>query len=100
MLNVVWPVFIVISIIYAIFFGNIENLNNSIFESTTNTVNLCLTLLGNICLWNGIMNIASKTSLMGKMTNFFKPLINLLFPEIDKNSDVHKDISMNIIANV
>ena len=100
MLNVVWPVFIIISFFYAFFFGNIEKLNNSIFESTTDTVNLCLSLIGNICLWNGIMNIARKTSLMQKMTKFFSPLISFLFPEIDKKSKIHEEISMNIIANV
>ena len=100
MLNVVWPVFILISVVYAIFSGNIEKLNNSIFQSTTDTVNLCLTLLGTMCLWNGIMNIASKTSLMEKLTKLFKPIIKFLFPEIDKNSKIHKEISMNIIANV
>ncbi len=100
MLNVIWPVFIIISFLYAFLFGNIENINNSIFESTTNTVNLCLTLIGNICLWNGIMNIANKTTLMKKMTKYFNPIINFLFPEIDKNSKLHEEISMNIIANI
>ncbi|MBQ3414140.1 MAG: nucleoside recognition protein [Clostridia bacterium] len=100
MLNIIWPVFIIISFLYAILFGSIEKLNNSIFESTTNTVNLCLTLIGNICLWNGIMNIANKTTFMKKMTKFFKPIINFLFPEIDKNSKLHEEISMNIIANI
>ena len=30
MLNILWPVFIIISIVYAIFSGNIENLNKEI----------------------------------------------------------------------
>ena len=40
MLNILWPVFIIISIVYAIFSGNIESLNNSVFESAENAVNL------------------------------------------------------------
>lgn len=100
MLNVVWPAFIVISFIYAFIFGNIENLNNSIFQSTTDTVNLCLTLLGNICLWSGIMNIASKTTLMKKFTKLLRPIIQFLFPDIDSNSVIHEEISMNMVANI
>lgn len=100
MLNVVWPAFIVISFIYAFFFGNLEKLNNSIFQSTTDTVNLCLTLLGNICLWSGIMNIASKTTLMKKFTRLLRPIIQFLFPDIDSNSVIHEEISMNMVANI
>ena len=46
MLNILWPIFIIISIIYSIISGNLENLNKSIFESTESVVNFSLTLLG------------------------------------------------------
>ena len=55
MLNIVWPIFIIISFSYAIFSGNLEKLNSSIFESTEDAINLSINLLGTICLWNGIM---------------------------------------------
>lgn len=100
MLNIVWPIFIIISFSYAIFSGNLEKLNTSIFDSTSDAVNLCINLLGTICLWNGIMQIANKTSAIDKLTKYFSPLIKFLFPKIEKNSKVHKEISMNIIANV
>ena len=100
MLNIIWPIFIIISFSYAIFSGNINKLNESIFSSTSEAVNLCISLLGTICLWNGIMQIANKTTIIDKLTNMLKPLINFLFPEIDKNSSVKKEISMNMIANI
>lgn len=100
MLNIIWPIFIIISFSYAIFSGNINKLNESIFSSTSEAVNLCISLLGTICLWNGIMQIANRTTIIDKLTNMLKPLINFLFPEIDKNSSVKKEISMNMIANI
>ena len=48
MLNIVWPIFIIISIVFAIFSGNLKELNSSIFESTETAVNLCITLIGTI----------------------------------------------------
>ena len=33
MLNVIWPIFIIISVIYAFLCGNIENVSNGIFSS-------------------------------------------------------------------
>lgn len=100
MLNIVWPVFIIISFSYAIFSGNLENLNSSIFESAEEAVNLSLTLLGTMCLWNGIMQIASKTQIIDKLTSFLKPIVKILFPEIKRNSQVEKEISINMIANI
>ncbi len=100
MLNYLWPIFIIISFIYGLLSGNIADVNNSIFESTASAVQLSINLLGTICLWNGIMEIATKTSMISKLTNFLQPLIRFLFPEIKKEDKVNKEISMNMITNI
>ena len=100
MLNILGPTFIIVSVIFAILSGNIKELNSSIFESTELAVSLCITLLGTMCLWNGIMQIASKTSVMKKITNFLKPIMKLLFPNIKNDSNVYEEISMNMVANI
>lgn len=100
MLNIVWPVFIIISFSYAIFSGNLQNLNNSIFNSTSDAIELTLSLLGTMCLWSGVMKIASKTTLIDKLTKLVQPFINFLFPELRKNEKIKKEISMNMIANI
>ncbi len=100
MLNIVWPIFIIISFSYAIFFGDINLLNSEIFKSTEDAINLSINLLGAICLWNGIMQVASKTSVIDKLTSFLKPVIRYLFPELRKKPKIQKEISMNMIANI
>jgi len=100
MLNIMWPIFIIISYIYAIFTGNVERINNSVFESCESAVQLSITFLGTMCLWNGIMQIAKNTTLVDKLTKFLTPVIKLIFPDIKKDSDVHKEISMNMVANI
>lgn len=100
MLNKIWPFFIIISFIYAIYSGKIFNINNAIFSSANQTVELCLTLFGTICLWNGIMQIAIKTSLIEKLTKFLKPVISFIFPEIKNDKKISKEISMNMVANI
>lgn len=100
MLNKIWPFFIIISFIYSIYTGNISNVNNAIFSSAEQTVSLCITMLGTLCLWNGIMNIAVKTSLISKLTKFLKPLIKFLFPDLKNDKKISEEVSMNIIANI
>ena len=100
MLNKIWPFFIIISFIYSIYTGNISNVNNAIFDSAEQTVSLCITLLGTLCLWNGIMNIAVKTSLISKLTVVLKPLIKFLFPDLKNDKKISEEVSMNIVANI
>ena len=100
MLNLIWPIFIIISFTFAIFSGNIEQLNTSIFQSTQDAIQLSIDLLGTICLWNGVMQIANETSMIEKLTKFFEPIINFLFPELKTNKKIKKEISMNVVANV
>lgn len=47
MLNYLWPAFIIISFIYGFLSGNIEKVNNSIFEGAANAVELSISLLRN-----------------------------------------------------
>lgn len=45
MLNILWPVLIIVSYIYAIFSGNIDKVNTAIFDYTKNAVDLTITLV-------------------------------------------------------
>lgn len=100
MLNVIWPVFIIISFVYAILVGNVEEVNKSIFDSAGSAVELSITFLGTMCLWNGIMKIVQETSLMSKLTKLLNPIMKFLFPELREDSPAKSEISMNIIANI
>lgn len=100
MLNVIWPIFIIISFIYALITGNVEKVSNGIFDSASSAVELTLTFFGTICLWNGIMNIAKKTTLMSKLTKILQPAIKFLFPELKHNEQAKEEISMNVVANL
>ena len=60
-MNYLWPIIIIISFLFAVISGNIQNLNNSIFSSLSDVVKLSLTLVGNMCLWCGIMKIIQET---------------------------------------
>ncbi len=100
MLNKLWGFFIIIAIGYGFISSNIEYVNNSLFESIQSTTQFILTLLGNICFWNGIMNIVSNTSILKKIKRIISPVINTIFPEIDKHEEVYDNISMNMVCNI
>ena len=80
--------------------GNIQNINDSIIQSTNDAIQLSISLLGTICLWNGIMEIASNTTIIEKLIKLLNPVLKLLFPDLKNNEKIKKEISMNMIANI
>ena len=100
MLNILWPTFIILSFIYAIITGKVTEVNSGIFDALENAVELSITFLGTISLWNGIMEIAKNTSLINKLTNLLRPAIKRLFPELKNNEKANQEISINMIANI
>lgn len=100
MLNILWPIFITLSIVYAIYTGRVNEINNGIFDALESAVGLSITFLGTISLWNGIMEIAKSTTLINKLTNILNPIVKRLFPELKNNKKANQEISINIIANI
>ncbi len=100
MLNIIWPIFIIISVIYSLFSGNISEVNDSIFKSIESTMSLILTMVGNICFWSGIMNILEKTNFFKKLKNMVTGAINLIFKNLEKDSKESEYISLNILSNL
>jgi len=100
MLNIIWPLFIIISLIYAIVFGRISEVNIAIFNSVDNAVQITIKLMGTICLWNGIIKIAEKTSMIENLKKVLRPIFRFLFPDIKENDKAYGEISMNMVANI
>ena len=100
MLNNIWPIFIIVSITFAIITGNIDKINTSIFESTSTAVELSITMIGTMCLWSGIMEIVANTSIIDKLLKLLRPVLRKIFPRVEKDSKEYKEMCMNIIANL
>lgn len=99
MINKIWCFFILIAIIFGFVNGSYEEVNNAIFTSISNTIELIISLFGSMCFWCGIMNIVKNTSLINKIKKILGPLIKILFPNLKKDSEVYNDISMNMASN-
>ena len=99
-MNYLWPIIIIISFLFAVISGNIQNLNNSIFSSLSDVVKLSLTLVGNMCLWCGIMKIIQETKIMNYLMKILKPILNWLYPEAKNNKDAMEAISINTVSNI
>ncbi len=100
MLNYIWIFMIVIGIIYGSFTGQMAEISGGVIDSSKEAVQLCITMLGVVALWTGIMQIAQDSGLVDSLTRRLKPLLKFLFPRIPLEHPAMSYISLNCIANV
>ena len=91
---------IAIGVIYGALTGNIEAVANGALESAGEAVQLCITMVGIMALWVGLMEIAKNSGLIASMTRGIQPFVSFLFPRLPKNHAAREYISTNIIANI
>ena len=99
MLNYLWAAMIVIGIVYGAFTGNMTAVSDGALDSAKEAVTLCITMLGVMSLWTGLMEIANRSGLIDKCTKAILPLMQWLFPGVPKDHDAMQHITTNVIAN-
>lgn len=100
MLNYIWAFMILIGVVYGAFTGRMAEVTNAALDSAGDAVSLCITMIGVMALWVGLMEIAQKSGLIAKLTKGIQPFISFLFPRIPKGHPAREYIATNLIANV
>lgn len=100
MINIIWLTLLVIGIIGGAILGNIENVSQAIFQSTTESVEIVIKLMGPIALWLGLLNIAREAGLVEKLAELIRPLFKYIFPDIYQHDRASGAILLNITANI
>lgn len=100
MLNYIWAFMILLGITVGAFTGNMGNVSTETLNSAKEAVSLCITMLGVMSLWTGLMGVARGCGLMEKLTRLMMPVIRVLFPDLPRDHIVNEYIASNMIANI
>lgn len=100
MINYIWVFMTIIGIIFAIFNGTMEEVNQAIFQGAQEAVTLCIGLISVLVFWLGIMNIAQASGLLDRLSALFRPFIRILFPEVPEHHPALGYILSNMMANM
>ncbi len=100
MVNKIWGFFIIIGVVVCLLTGKVDVLNNEILECTKSSLDMIVKIFPVMALWLGIMNIATESGLLHKLSNLLSPLLQKLFPEIPKGHESLSLIASNISANM
>lgn len=99
MLNYLWAGMIIIGIVYGAFTGKMSDITNAALDSAKEAVTLCITMVGVMAFWMGIMEIASRAGIIEMASKKMRPLIRFLFPNIPEGHRANQYITTNFIAN-
>ena len=99
MLNYLWGFMIIIGTIFAAFTGNLPSVTEAALDSAKEAVMLCITMIGVMSFWVGLMKIAERAGLIEGASKKLEPLLTFLFPSIPKDHKAREYISTNMIAN-
>ena len=100
MLNYLWGGMILIGVLVASFNGTMPDVTQAILDSSKEAITVCITMMGIIAMWSGMMEIAQRAGLIKELSKKMRPFLSYLFPDVPKNHKSLDYISTNVIANI
>ncbi len=99
-MNYLWGFMIVIGVVYAAFHGTLPEVTEAAISSAKEAVTLCISMMGVMSFWVGIMRIAENAGIIEGATKKLMPFLRFLFPNIPKEHPANRYIAANMIANI
>lgn len=99
-MNYLWAGMILVGIIFSAFNGTLPDITNAALDSAKEAVTLCITMVGVMSFWMGLMRIAEKAGIIEGLSRYMGPILRFLFPGIPKEHVANQYIATNMIANM
>ena len=100
MLNYMWAFMILVGILWGAFHGTMSQVTQGALDSAKEAVSLCITMLGVMALWTGILEIGQRAGLIEQIAKKMKPIIKFLFPNLPEGHPAGDAMATNMIANM
>ena len=100
MIHILWAGMILLGVIIGICSGQGAAVGEAAISSSREAVTLCITMLGVMALWTGIMQIARDSGLIAGMSKGMRPVMKVLFPDLPREHPATEYIISNMIANI
>ena len=82
------------------FHGQLAAVTEGALTSAKEAVTLCITMLGVMTLWTGVLEVGKRAGLIDQLSRRMRPVLRFLFPRLSPESEAAKQISVNMIANI
>ncbi|MBE6907736.1 MAG: spore maturation protein A [Ruminococcaceae bacterium] len=99
MMNYIFGGMILLSFVFSVVNGRLDQLSSAALEQAGNAVELTFSLVGVLCLWSGLMKIAQGSGLTHALGKALSPITKRLFKGLNPEGEAIQAICMNMIAN-
>ena len=96
----IWTGMVVVSVGYGIYAGTIDAVGAAAMEGAAAAVELCLSMAGIMCLWNGGMSVMRSCGLTESLSRLFRPVLGRLLPNACRDEETLSALSGNVSANL
>ena len=100
MLNGIFVVLVVGSIVVAAFTGRLADVNRAWPDASIDAVSLAIKLIGPMALWLGFMGVLREAGLLASIARLLRPVMRRLFPDVPEESPAIGAMILNISANI
>lgn len=105
-LDRIWGGMLIIAIIVAlinVLFGDTQSadaLITAVFDTSKLAVNIAIGLVGVLCFWLGVFQLAKDAGLIARLARLVSPLLTVLMPGVPRGHPAQASVTMNLAANM
>ena len=95
-----WAGMVALSVLCGAVKGRMAEVSAAALEGASAAVELCLGMLGSVCLWMGVMELMERCGLAGALARLLRPVLRRLLPKASADTETLAAVSANVSANL
>lgn len=100
MLGKCFSIICIISFVFGILNGDMKLLGDSILQGATKSVNIIISIIGFMVLWNGVMEVLKACGFISKLSRLLRPILKHIFPRAFKTGEGCEEITACVSAGI
>ena len=99
-MSLIWTAMVGAAILCGLATGNGPAVAKGALDGAAAGVELCLSMMGVLCLWMGVMEVMERSGIAGGLSKLLRPAIRRLYPDFARDRKVMDAVSANLSANL
>lgn len=96
----IWTVMVAAAVLCGLATGNGPAVAKGALDGAAAGVELCLSMMGVLCLWMGVMEVMERSGLAAGLSRLLRPALRRLYPDFARDKKVMDAVSANLSANL
>ncbi len=96
----IWTLMVGAAVLCGLALGNGPAVAKGALDGAAAGVELCLSMMGVLCLWMGVMEVMERSGLARGLSRLLRPALRRLYPDFARDKQVMDAVSANLSANL